>query len=247
MSKQAKQNVFTKFTNWLSTADFIRLDDGCMLDDWCLDLQADGDDAVLTVNWESGCSDYEERFTRKSIENGHFENGKFCLVNDEGESAWINAGKVVPHYPSEENAAPLSEFTVKWEIEVDADSPWEAAKQALSIMRDRGSDATYFNITDAKGELYDVDIEEERTRSVAKPPLNRVGVIVEGGIVQSIVATRPEELDVVVIDYDIEGSHVSELGDVEQSDGSFSEAIVSLRGKAEEATINLNRLFDGEE
>lgn len=244
MSKQAKPTIFSTFFNWLSSADFIRLDDGCMLEDWCIDLRAEGADPVLVISWEDGGNDYEERFTRSAIEEARFEDGKYVVVNDEGERSTIKAGKVVGHYPAEPSGDSSGEFTVTWRIEVNAESPMAAAEAAFEIMRDKSSEATFFNVEDINGERFDVDLFEETIKSMAKQPLNRVGVVIEGGIVQAVVATRPEELDVMVIDYDTEGSQGDELREVEQHDGDSTLAVVSYRGRAEEAGINLNRLFE---
>jgi len=40
-------------------------------------------------------------------------------------------------------------YRVVWEIDIDADTPLEAAKEALSIQRDKGSEATYFYVVDS--------------------------------------------------------------------------------------------------
>ena len=37
-------------------------------------------------------------------------------------------------------------YRVVWEIDIDADTPLEAAKEAISIQRDTGSTATYFYV-----------------------------------------------------------------------------------------------------
>jgi hypothetical protein len=39
-------------------------------------------------------------------------------------------------------------YLVKWEIDIDADSPLEAAKEALRIQRDPESIATVFKVND---------------------------------------------------------------------------------------------------
>lgn len=45
------------------------------------------------------------------------------------------------------------EYRVKWEIDIDADSPQEAARAALKIQRDPSSIATVFDVRDP---LFDV-------------------------------------------------------------------------------------------
>ena len=52
-------------------------------------------------------------------------------------------------------------YHVLWEIDLDADSPQEAAELALSIMLDSESTATTFDVTDEAGETTRVDLEED--------------------------------------------------------------------------------------
>jgi hypothetical protein len=42
-------------------------------------------------------------------------------------------------------------YTVIWQIEVDADTPFEAAQLALAIQRDPTSTATVFIVEDSEG------------------------------------------------------------------------------------------------
>ena len=51
-------------------------------------------------------------------------------------------------------------YHVLWEIDLDADSPQEAAELALSIMLDSESTATTFDVTDEAGETTRVDLED---------------------------------------------------------------------------------------
>ncbi|MBT7067490.1 MAG: hypothetical protein HN919_14405, partial [Verrucomicrobia bacterium] len=44
-----------------------------------------------------------------------------------------------------------------WEIDLDAESPREAAMRALAIMRRPDSTATVFTVIDVNGELYNID------------------------------------------------------------------------------------------
>ncbi|NQT93236.1 MAG: hypothetical protein HQ559_10780 [Lentisphaerae bacterium] len=50
---------------------------------------------------------------------------------------------------------------VCWEIDVDADSPHEAAQKALTIQRKTDSTATVFDVTDEAGETVRVDLDED--------------------------------------------------------------------------------------
>ncbi|MBE0558607.1 MAG: hypothetical protein IH628_15380 [Proteobacteria bacterium] len=50
------------------------------------------------------------------------------------------------------------EYKVVWEIDLNAESPEDAARQALEIQRDPESIATCFIVTDEKGNRHDVDL-----------------------------------------------------------------------------------------
>jgi len=50
---------------------------------------------------------------------------------------------------------------VTWEIEVDTETPREAAEKALAIMRRPDSTATVFDVTDQTGETHHVDLMED--------------------------------------------------------------------------------------
>ena len=52
-------------------------------------------------------------------------------------------------------------FKVIWEIDLDADSPVEAARLALAIQRDPYSIATHFEVFSEDGVQTIVDIEAE--------------------------------------------------------------------------------------
>jgi spore germination protein YaaH len=50
------------------------------------------------------------------------------------------------------------EYTVSWTIELDADTPEDAARQALEIHRDPDSWATHFVVVDTTGRTHEVDL-----------------------------------------------------------------------------------------
>ena len=52
-------------------------------------------------------------------------------------------------------------YNVIWEIQIDADSPREAAEQALTIMRDPKSSAQHFEIIDEDGNGQPIELLEE--------------------------------------------------------------------------------------
>jgi len=58
----------------------------------------------------------------------------------------------------------MAQYRVTWTIELDEDSPAEAAKVALRIHRDPDSEATSFEVEElATGKRWDIDLlpEEE--------------------------------------------------------------------------------------
>ncbi len=44
----------------------------------------------------------------------------------------------------------MTEYRVIWEIDVEADNPYDAAIEALKIQRDVESEALYFSVTERK-------------------------------------------------------------------------------------------------
>jgi len=53
----------------------------------------------------------------------------------------------------------MSEYTVRWEIEVTADSPKEAAEAARETQLDENSEALYFIVSDFDGEGTGIYVE----------------------------------------------------------------------------------------
>jgi hypothetical protein len=62
----------------------------------------------------------------------------------------------------------MAEYLVTWEINLNAESPLEAARKALTIHRDPKSTATVFVVTDEEGETKQIDLEEEGYVSIEK-------------------------------------------------------------------------------
>jgi len=54
-----------------------------------------------------------------------------------------------------------TEYTVTWTIEVEADSPLDAAEQVRQMMLDPGSTAQSFEVRDPEGNGWDVDLWPE--------------------------------------------------------------------------------------
>lgn len=98
-------------------------------------------------------------------------------------------------------------YHVIWEIDLDADTPADAARQALAIQRDRFSQAIVFDVieADSNGEAQRIDLFdlEKSPELIARRPVEmpRVIVGVEGGIVQGFSSSVLIDLDVA--DHDI--------------------------------------------
>ena len=54
----------------------------------------------------------------------------------------------------------MEEYIVQWEINISADTPEEASRMALEIMRDKDSEALFFKVINSGGRLVDVDLGE---------------------------------------------------------------------------------------
>jgi len=54
----------------------------------------------------------------------------------------------------------MPEYRITWEIQITADSPREAAEQALVIQRVPNSIATVFDVADDDGNIERIDLEE---------------------------------------------------------------------------------------
>jgi len=72
----------------------------------------------------------------------------------------------------------------------------------------------------------------------------KIAIIIEGGVVQDIVSDDPKSFDqheIVLIDYDVDGSDPNELFLVPQDDGTVAEAIVN-HVNISQATVNLDNI-----
>ncbi len=103
---------------------------------------------------------------------------------------------------------------VRWEIDVDCATPEEAAETALRVQRDPDSTAVVFDVTDEKGECTQVDLMPE---AVPEDQELRIGIILKGGLVRSVVSGR-SGVRAMVLDLDIEGSDDEEPVTLESQD-----------------------------
>lgn len=83
----------------------------------------------------------------------------------------------------------------------------------------------------------------KRVEPASSSACQRLAIVMEGGLVQSVVADRPEAApSVAVVDYDTDGCEDDELRYITQSDGSQSEAWVVER-HVEHSAIDLDEVF----
>ena len=54
----------------------------------------------------------------------------------------------------------MTNYRVSWEIDIDADSPRDAAEKAVEIQRRPDSIATVFTVWDDTGESIEIDLDE---------------------------------------------------------------------------------------
>jgi hypothetical protein len=59
----------------------------------------------------------------------------------------------------------MPEYRVTWLIDVEADHPRAAAEEAFAAMQDPDTLATCFNVEDAAGRNYEVDLKWEDQRA----------------------------------------------------------------------------------
>ena len=52
----------------------------------------------------------------------------------------------------------MAEHKVTWTIDIDADTPWQAAEQAREIMLDPCSTATFFTVLDENGYTHEIGL-----------------------------------------------------------------------------------------
>jgi len=72
---------------------------------------------------------------------------------------------------------------VTWTIDIDAENPLDAAKQALEIMQDKGSEALAFEVFDAKDKkVADIDLleaDEEADHKFVNENIDKFKIIAE--------------------------------------------------------------------
>ena len=98
---------------------------------------------------------------------------------------------------------------------------------------------------DELDQAYQVALEAAGDKDCCSPrkACERLAVVIEGGLVQTVIADRPDAAPAVaVIDYDIDGFEPEDLRHITQTDGSKAKALV-VEHCVESAAINLDEVF----
>lgn len=138
--------------------------------------------------------------------------------------------------------------------------PWISKESAYTCSKMRpdgyGGGAIFITADDIQycftGQWLEQRVSEAETGDIGPgtddPPLARpvVGVVLEGGLVQSIVSNAPEQIpdmDVIILDYDVEGFEEECLLKVPQSSGEVAHAVGHIE-KIAESGIDLRMVLD---
>ena len=181
---------------------------------------------------------------------------------DQGD-IWQDSAEVpLPYDDFEEKGdvgVPLA-FTVEDEVCGDWPEPdasvkairrRDAAFQAVHLLieayrrgEERGGSIDWEDLDQAyQAALQASEASPETGRPDPGPRCSRLAVVMEGGIVQAVIADQPEAAPAVaVVDYDIVGQALEDLCDITQSDGSRSKAYV-VEPWVEPARIDLDEVF----
>ena len=176
---------------------------------------------------------------------------KFYLYADE----WCCNGYLDPEEPGGEEVELTEDDLFNRFQEIirrsNGELPWISKESAYTCSRMRpdgfGGGAVFITADDIQysftGQWLEERISEAETGDIGprtEDPLSSkpiVGVIIEGGLVQSVVSTAPEQLsnlDLVILDYDVEGADADELLHVPQGDGASAQVV----GRIEQITLS---------
>ena len=184
------------------------------------------------------------------------------LLFDQGD-IWLDTAQVPLLYDDYEETgdAPLL-FSVEQELEDD--EPWPEPDASVTALRRREAAflasrllATAYHLGAERGGSIDWEeldlayeaavkaVGEDEVQNNTSPRTRsaRIAVILEGGIVQGVVADRPDAAPAVaVVDYDVDGCDPEDIRHITQSDGEKSKALV-VEHHVEPASIDLDDIF----
>jgi len=138
--------------------------------------------------------------------------------------------------------------------------PWISKESAYTCSKMRpdgfGGGAIFITADDIQysftGQWLEERISETETGNIGPgtddPPSAKpiVGVILEGGLVQSVISNAPErisDLDLIILDYDVEGFEEECLLNVPQSSGEIAHAVGHIE-KITESGIDLEMVLN---
>ncbi|BEH08908.1 hypothetical protein GSUET_05200 [Geobacter sulfurreducens subsp. ethanolicus] len=138
--------------------------------------------------------------------------------------------------------------------------PWISKESAYTCSKMRpdgfGGGAIFITADDIQysftGQWLEERISETETGNIGpgtddSPPAKPiVGVILEGGLVQSVISNAPErisDLDLIILDYDVEGFEEECLLNVPQSSGEIAHAVGHIE-KITESGIDLEMVLN---
>ena len=138
--------------------------------------------------------------------------------------------------------------------------PWISKESAYTCSKMRpdgfGGGAIFITADDIQysftGQWLEERISETETGNIGPgtdeplPAIPIVGVILEGGLVQNVISNAPErfsDLDLIVLDYDIEGFEEECLLNVPQSSGEIAHAVGHIE-KITESGIDLGMVLN---
>jgi hypothetical protein len=152
------------------------------------------------------------------------------------------------------NAEVKRVFLVPVMIEVIADSAEDARsavagslEHMMEVSNDEGDKRaiTVYPAGDS-GRAEPVEVDSIVSTPAEPDEPMRIVVCLDGGLVTSVVAAAP--LDVLVVDYDVEGADEEDLDEIDQGDGTVADAAVSRwtegDGGLTVSETRLNEIFD---
>ena len=185
---------------------------------------------------------------------------KFYLYADE----WCCNGYLDPEEPGGEEIELTEDDLLNRFQEIirrsNGELPWIYKESAYTCSRMRpdgfGGGAVFISADDIQycftGQWLEQRISETETGDIGPqtedppPPKPIVGVVLEGGLVQCVVSNAPEQLpdmDVIILDYDVEGFEEECLLKVPQTSGEIAHAVGHIE-KITPSGIDLGMVLD---